>query len=115
MDQSNFNQAYLPYILANMTLEEKMNASWQVNDLYTWAAYEDTELDLNLMNITGLMLGLAVICLFEFAYLAIRLFHVICMNEEAVHTLMDRHSVEQAKKNCFNVPTVCPEDHPLGC
>uniref|UniRef100_A0A914CDF0 EGF-like domain-containing protein n=1 Tax=Acrobeloides nanus TaxID=290746 RepID=A0A914CDF0_9BILA len=115
LNQSNFNQAYLPYILANMTLEEKMNASWQVNDLYTWAAYEDTELDLNLMNITGLMLGLSVICLFEMAYLAIRLFHVICMNEEAVHTLMDRHSVEQAKKNCFNVPTVCPEDHPLGC
>uniref|UniRef100_A0A914DD83 EGF-like domain-containing protein n=1 Tax=Acrobeloides nanus TaxID=290746 RepID=A0A914DD83_9BILA len=62
----------------------------------------------------SLMLGLAAICLFEFAYLAVRLFHVICMNEEAVHTLMDRHSVEQAKKNCFNVPTVCPEDHPLG-
>uniref|UniRef100_A0A914DRF0 Uncharacterized protein n=1 Tax=Acrobeloides nanus TaxID=290746 RepID=A0A914DRF0_9BILA len=65
------------------------------------------------MNITGLMLGLAVICLFEVAYLVIRLFYVICMNEEAVFTLVDRHSVELVKKNCFNVPTVCPEDHPL--
>ena len=46
ISQSNFNQQYLPYVLANMTLEEKMNASWQVADLYTWAAYEDTELDL---------------------------------------------------------------------
>jgi hypothetical protein len=50
MNQSNFNQAYLPYILANMTLEEKMNASWKVNDLYTWAAYEDTELDLKYVS-----------------------------------------------------------------
>ena len=53
MNQSNFNQDYLPYILANMTLEEKMNASWQVNDLYTWAAFEDTELDLKYVYMTS--------------------------------------------------------------
>ena len=46
ISQSNFNQQYLPYVLANMTLEEKMNASWQVADLYTWAAYEDAKLDM---------------------------------------------------------------------
>uniref|UniRef100_A0A914CD02 Uncharacterized protein n=1 Tax=Acrobeloides nanus TaxID=290746 RepID=A0A914CD02_9BILA len=75
-----------------------------------YMAYNATGCDMS----KSLMLGLAVICLFELAYLAIRLFHVICMNEEAVHTLMDKNSVEQSKKNCFNVPTVCPEDHPLG-
>uniref|UniRef100_A0A914DS52 Uncharacterized protein n=1 Tax=Acrobeloides nanus TaxID=290746 RepID=A0A914DS52_9BILA len=46
MIQPNFNSGFLPILMAAYPISLKSNISWEVTDIFSWASFERTELNL---------------------------------------------------------------------
>ena len=72
MTQSNFNSNFLPILMAAYPISLKSNISWEVTDIFSWAAFERTELNLTWVD---LFLNLFYTIYFNYKFTAKTLFH----------------------------------------